>query len=33
MTGTTRALQAIAAQPFGRILLTLIALGLVGYVI
>lgn len=32
-TGTTGALQAIAAQPFGQILLILIALGLVGYVI
>lgn len=32
-TDTTGALQAIAAQPFGQILLILIALGLVGYVI
>lgn len=32
-TGTTGALQAIAAQPFGQILLALIAFGLVGYVI
>ncbi len=32
-TGTTGALHAIAAQPFGQILLILIALGLVGYVI
>ncbi|HHP7232495.1 MAG TPA: DUF1206 domain-containing protein [Xenococcaceae cyanobacterium] len=32
-TGTTGALQAIAAQPFGRMLLALIALGLVGYVV
>ena len=32
-TGTKGALQAIAVQPFGRILLVLIALGLVGYVI
>ena len=32
-TDTTGALQAIAAQPFGQILLALIALGLVGYVI
>ena len=32
-TDTTGALQAIAAQPFGQILLVLIALGLVGYVI
>ncbi|ELS04251.1 protein of unknown function (DUF1206) [Xenococcus sp. PCC 7305] len=32
-TDTTGALHAIAAQPFGQILLALIALGLVGYVI
>ncbi len=32
-TGTTGALQAIAQQPFGKILLVLIAIGLVGYVI
>ena len=32
-TGSTGALHAIAQQPFGRILLGLIALGLVGYVI
>lgn len=32
-TDTTGALQAIAAQPFGKILLALIAFGLVGYVI
>lgn len=32
-TDTTGALQAISTQPFGRILLALIALGLVGYVI
>ena len=32
-TDTTGALQAIATQPFGQILLVLIALGLVGYVI
>ncbi|MEM8829121.1 MAG: DUF1206 domain-containing protein [Cyanobacteria bacterium P01_G01_bin.19] len=32
-TDTTGALQAIAAQPFGQILLALIALGLVGYVL
>lgn len=32
-TDTTGALQAIAAQPFGQILLALIALGLIGYVL
>lgn len=32
-TGTTGALHAIAAQPFGRMLLALISFGLVGYVI
>ena len=32
-TGTTGALHAIAKQPFGKILLALIAIGLVGYVI
>ncbi|MGL6343658.1 MAG: DUF1206 domain-containing protein [Waterburya sp.] len=32
-TDTTGALQAIATKPFGRILLILIAIGLVGYVI
>ena len=32
-TGTTGALHAIARQPFGKILLILIAIGLVGYVI
>ena len=32
-TGTSGALQAIAEQPFGRLLLILIAIGLVGYVI
>ncbi len=32
-TGTNGALQAIAQQPFGQILLGLIAIGLVGYVI
>lgn len=32
-TGTSGALQAISQQPFGQILLILIAIGLVGYVI
>lgn len=32
-TGTSGALQSIAQQPFGQILLILIAIGLVGYVI
>ena len=32
-TGTSGALSAIAQQPFGRVLLALIALGLVGYVV
>lgn len=32
-TGTSGALQTIAQQPFGRIILALIAIGLVGYVI
>ena len=32
-TGTTGALHAIAKQPFGQLLLLLIAIGLVGYVI
>ncbi|MBE9043222.1 DUF1206 domain-containing protein [Pleurocapsales cyanobacterium LEGE 10410] len=32
-TGTSGALQAIARQPFGQVLLLLIAIGLVGYVI
>jgi hypothetical protein len=32
-TGTSGALQTIAEQPFGRLLLILIAIGLVGYVI
>ncbi|MEL6579104.1 MAG: DUF1206 domain-containing protein [Cyanobacteria bacterium J06621_12] len=32
-SGTTGALQAIARQPFGKILLILIAIGLVGYVL
>ena len=32
-TGTSGALQTIAEQPFGRVLLILVAIGLVGYVI
>ena len=32
-TGTTGALQAISRQPFGQILLALIAFGLVGYIL
>ena len=32
-TGTNGALQIIARQPFGRILLALVAVGLLGYVL